>query len=162
MTKKHVDPEVAEVQEAPAEVAVQASLDEVEQYKNLYLRALADYKNLEHRVNQERQRMRLAVKKQIIFELLPVLDNLDQAEVFTKDPGLQMISSSFRKALQELGVQEFELLGHEFDPEFAEAIEVVEGKKDNIIVDVVEKAYTLDGQVIRHGKVRVSRKPISS
>lgn len=131
---------------------------EIEQYKNLYLRALADYKNLEHRMNQERQRMRISAKKDMIYSLLPVLDNLDQAEVFNQDPGLKMINSSFRKALEEMGVQELDLLGSEFNPEYAEVVEVVEGKKDNIIIDIIQKAYQLEGQVIRPGKVRVSKK----
>lgn len=135
-----------------------AARQEAEQYKNMYLRALADYKNLENRMSSERQRMQIAVKKQMIYELLPVIDNLDQAEVFTTDPGLQMISMSLRKAIAEMGVQEVELVGQEYNPEYAEAIEAVPGKKDNIIVEVIQKAYALDGHVIRHGKVKVSKK----
>lgn len=131
---------------------------EVEQYKNLYLRALADYKNLEHRMNQERQRMRVSLKKDIIYTLLPVLDNLNQAEVFNQDPGLKMISGSFKKALEELGVKELDLMGTEYNPETAEVVDVIEGKEDNIVIDILQKAYQLDGQIIRPGKVRVSKK----
>lgn len=131
---------------------------EIEKYKNLYLRALADYKNLEHRMSQERQRMRLSAKRDIVYALFPVLDNLDQAEVFNQDPGLKMISTSFRKALEEMGVTELELIGTEYNPEYAEVVEVVEGKEDNIVVDIIQKVYQLDGQVIRPGKVRVSKK----
>lgn len=131
---------------------------EIEKYKNLYLRALADYKNLEHRMSQERQRMRLSAKRDIVYALFPVLDNLDQAEVFNQDPGLKMISTSFRKALEEMGVTELDLIGTEYNPEYAEVVEVVEGKEDNIVVDIIQKVYQLDGQVIRPGKVRVSKK----
>ncbi len=152
-TEHAVQEEVSDSQEKNEDYA-----KEIEQYKNLYLRALADYKNLEHRMNQERQRMRISVKKDMIYSLLPVLDNLDQAEVFNQDPGLKMISASFRKALEEMGVQELELLGNEFNPEYAEVVEVVEGKKDNIVIDIIQKAYQLEGQVIRPGKVRVSKK----
>lgn len=155
-------PQQKKPQEVEAENVEQDALheaqQEVEQYKNLYLRALADYKNLENRMSHERQRMQIAVKKQMIYDLLPVLDNLEQAEVFTQDPGLQMISSSFKKAITEMGLQEVALLGTEYDPEYAEAIAVVPGKNDNIVEEVLQKAYVLDGHVIRHGKVKVSKK----
>ncbi len=128
-----------------------------EEFKNSYLRALADYKNLEHRMNSERANMRDYVKRQVIEEFLPVLDNISQAEIFLKDPGLKMVSNSFTQTLKNLGVQEMELLGHEFDPHFAEAVEAVEGPEDNIIVEVLQKAYAMNGQVIRPGRVKVSK-----
>jgi len=148
-----------EVQDEEQKEEIQAELtnEEVEKYKNLYLRALADYKNLEHRMNQERQRMRVSIKKDMIYTLLPILDNLDQAEVFNQDPGLKMISSSFRKVLMEMGVKELDLVGQEYDPEYAEVIEVIPGEEDNIIQEIIQKAYQLDGQVIRPGKVKVSK-----
>jgi len=128
-----------------------------EEYKQAYLRALADYKNLEHRMDSERQRMRDTVKKNIIMELFPVLDNMNQAAIFTQDPGLSMVSTTFTQALNNLGVSEIALEGQPFDPEIAEAVEVVAGTEDNIVTKIVEKAYALNGQVVRHGKVTVSR-----
>ena len=134
--------------------------DECEQIKKQYLRALADYKNLEHRVEQERYRMRDAIKRELVERLLSILDNLDQAEVFNKDPGLQIVNKSFRQYLDEFGVSEIELLGTDFDPSKAEVVEAIEGKQDNIIIEVLQKAYKLNGTVIRHGKVKVSKKSI--
>lgn len=128
-----------------------------EEFKGMYLRALADYKNLENRTSSEREQMRDTIKKQVIEEFFPVLDNLDQAEVFTKDPGLQMISKSFRQVLNNLGVQELDLVGSEYDPHTAEVVEVVEGEDDNMIVEVLQKAYSLNGRVIRPGRVKVSK-----
>lgn len=155
--KKNTKKDLKNQNEDHVEVS-EACQQETEKYKNLYLRALADYKNLENRTSKERQEMRRNIKKQIILDLLPILDNLDQAQVFTKDPGLQMISSSFRKALSEMGVSEVELVGKKFDPDYAEVIEVIQGKEDSQIISVIQKAYALDGQVIRHGKVSVGKK----
>lgn len=128
-----------------------------EEFKAHYLRALADYKNLENRTRTEREQMRDSIKKQVIEYFFPVLDNLDQAEVFTKDPGLQMISKSFKQTLKDLGVQEVDLVGTEYDPHTAEAVEVVSGEQDDIIVEVLQKAYALNGTVIRPGRVKVSK-----
>lgn len=131
---------------------------EFEDLKKHYLRALADYQNLEHRVEQERYKMRDSIKHDLVEQLLPILDSLDQAEIFNNDQGLQLISKSFRQSLRDFGVNEIELLGTEFDPSKAEAIEVVEGKQDNIIIEVLQKAYQINENIIRHGKVKVSRK----
>ena len=130
---------------------------EVEDFKNKYLRALADYKNLENRFYQERQRLQEQIKKECVIKFLHFLDGLDQAEVFNKDPGLKMIANNFKSTLSELGVKEIELLGHEYDPHFAEAVEVVNGKHDDMIVEVLQKAYEINGQVIRPGIVKVSK-----
>ena len=140
-----------------AETELMQTKKEVEDFKNKYLRALADYKNLEHRFDQERQRLQSQIKKECVIKFLHFLDGLDQAEVFNKDPGLKMIANNFKSTLNELGVKEIELLGHEYDPHFAEAIEVVDGKHDNLIVEVLQKAYELNGEVIRHGTVKVSK-----
>lgn len=136
---------------------LEESKKQSEQFKNQYLRALADYKNLEHRMDSMRSQMRESITQQVIGEFLPVLDNLDQAEIFTTDPGLQMISGSFRQTLQRLGVTELELVGQEFDPHAAEVVEVVEGDADDIIIEVLQKAYALNGRVIRPGRVKVSK-----
>lgn len=135
----------------------EACQKEIEAYKQRYLRALADYKNLEQRTRQEREQMRDMTKRDILVDFLPVLDHLEQAQIFTDDPGLKMVSESFRKTLTEMGVTERDLLGTEFDPATAEAVEVVQGKQDNLIVEVLQKAYELNGQLIRHGRVKVSK-----
>ncbi|CAN5213575.1 nucleotide exchange factor GrpE [soil metagenome] len=158
--KKHkqAEEEVVEEQAQPEiNEEVKKLEEEVLTFKNLYLRALADYKNLENRVNNERGQMKDSVKKQIIMELLPVLDNLNQAEIFTTDIGLKMVAKSFSQALESLGVKEIELLGVEYDPYAAEVIEVVPGEQDNIVVEVLMKGYSLNGEVIRPGKVKVSK-----
>lgn len=130
---------------------------QAEEFKHSYLRALADYKNLEHRIHAERENMRDTIKRQVIEHFLPVLDNIHQAQVFTTDPGLKMVSNSFTQALKDLGVQEIELLGLEYDPHLAEVVEAIDGKQDNIIIEVLQKAYGMNGQVIRPGRVKVSK-----
>ncbi len=136
---------------------IQKLEEEVLMFKNMYLRALADYKNLEHRVNNQRVQMKDSVTKNILMELLPVVDNMHQAEIFTKDPGLQMVSKSFHDALKSIGVRELELLGLEYDPYTAEVVEVIPGKEDNIVVEVVQTGYAINDEVIRPGKVKVSK-----
>ena len=141
--------------------ATEQLMQQVEEYKSKYLRAVADYQNLEKRMFEDRKETATREKANVINRLLPFLDNLDKAEMFIKDPGLKMIKDQFVQTMQELGIQEVQLQGTEFDPHVAEVIEVVDGEKDNIIVDVLRKAYSLNGKVIQHGQVRVSKKPVN-
>ncbi len=131
---------------------------EAEEYKSQYLRAIADYQNLERRIAQEYDANRDRIKADVINKLLPFLDNLEKAELFIKDAGLKMIKDQFLQTLKQLGVEEVELEGKEYDPHTAEAIEVVEGDTDNIVVKVSRKAYKIKDRIIQHGLVSVSKK----
>ncbi len=129
-----------------------------EEFKNKYLRALADYQNLEKRVREEKMAVREDVTFQLLLRLLPFLDNLEQAEIFIKDKGLEMVRKQYFQALEEIGIKEIEVLGREFDPHIAEAIDSVEGEKDNIMVEVLRKGYRYGEKVLRPAQVKVSKK----
>ncbi|OGK11821.1 nucleotide exchange factor GrpE [Candidatus Roizmanbacteria bacterium RIFCSPLOWO2_01_FULL_37_12] len=131
---------------------------QIEDFKNKYLRALADYQNYEKRVKVEKDQVSQTVTKNVLLKLLPFLDNLDKAQAFVKDNGLKMIKDNFFKALQEIGLEEIQVLGKPFDPYTAEAIDIVEGKDDNIIVEVLRKGYKYKGQILRVAQAKVSKK----
>ncbi|MCA9372134.1 nucleotide exchange factor GrpE [Candidatus Woesebacteria bacterium] len=126
--------------------------------ENRYLRALADYKNLEHRTHSQIERIQHQTKQDLIARFLTILDTVDQAEQYENSQGTQMIAQALRNTLAELGVSEIVLQGNEFNPEYAEVVEITQGTDDNIVTQVVQKAYQLNGTVIRHGKVVVSKK----
>ncbi len=134
--------------------------EELETYKKQYLRALADYHNLENRINEERERIGKRATKAFVLKLLPFLDNLEKAEVFVKDEGLGLIKNQFSKILKDEGLEEIQILGGQFNPELAEAVDVVKGEDDNIVQDVLQKGYMLDGEVVRHAQVKVTKKDL--
>lgn len=131
---------------------------EVEEWKNKYLRALADYQNLEKRVNNEMIHFQKKANLKLLLQFLEVLDLIEKAEVFIEDHGLKLVKDKFLAILEEQGVKEIDLLGKPYDPHLAECIEVVEGKKDNIIVEVVRKGYQIENEIIRVAKVKVEKK----
>ena len=131
---------------------------ELENCKNNYLRALADYQNLEKRVFEEKKEIINGANKNFITSLLPFLDNLEKAEVFIKDPGLKMIKDSFLTILKEAGLEEIDLLNKEYDPHVAEAIEVVPGEKDNVISEVIRKGYRLGDKILQTAQAKVTKK----
>ena len=131
---------------------------QLEECNEKYLRALADYQNFEKRVRDEKIELISSANKQFIMKLLPFLDNLNKAEVFFKDSGLNMIKNDFLEVLKSEGVEEIDIAGKEFDPHIAEAVDISEGEKDNIVLEVLRQGYTLHGKVLRVAQVKVSKK----
>jgi molecular chaperone GrpE len=160
--EKGVETNFPQNQEVKLKLEIETLKKELEDYKSKYLRALADYQNLEKRVTQEKEEVRKYANSLLILDLLPFLDHLDKAEIFIQDPGLKMIKNNFFSLLKRWGLEEIEILNKDFDPLLAEAVELVEGKKDNVVAEVVRKGYLYQGKVLRIAQVKVSKKTIKN
>jgi len=135
---------------------------EVQEYKNKYLRALADYQNFENRVKEEKLRLIETANLSLISKLLPFLDTLDKAEIFIKDEGLKMTKTQLHQILKEAGVEEVDVLNKPFDPLTSEAIDIVKGEINNLVVEVLRKGYKFGNKILRVAQVKVSKKITSS
>ncbi len=131
---------------------------QVEENKNKYLRALADYQNLEKRVEEEKFGLIKTANKDLILKLLSFLDILGKAEVFNKDLGLVLAKNKLYQTLKEVGVEEIEVINKQFDPILAEAVDVVTDIEDNKVVEVLRKGYMFEDKIIRVAQVKVSKK----
>ncbi len=140
------------------EEQLKKAVEEADEYKHKYLRALADYQNYEKRVREEKEELSKAAAKGLLLRLLPFLDNLEQAEVFVKDDGLKMIREQLQKTLEAEGLKKIEVVGQEYDPHTAEAVDIVQGDRDNMVVEVVRQGYMLGDKVVRPAQVKVSKK----
>lgn len=129
--------------------------DEIEVWKNKYLRSLADYQNLENRIEKQFEQYKVKANKNLLLKMLDVLDMFDKAEMFIKDEGLKMIKASFEKALFSEGLKEIVVLNKKFDPNTAECVEVVTGKKEDIVIEVLRRGYMLNDDIIRVATVKV-------
>jgi len=134
---------------------------EAEEYKNKYLRALADYQNLEKRVREERSQLVRTANLNLIMKLLPFLDNLEKAEVFIKDQGLKIAKDHLFRSLKEIGIEEIDVVNKPFNPKVAEAIDIVQGDKDDVVVEVLRKGYRIEDKILRVAQVKVSKKVTS-
>ena len=102
----------------------------------------------------------------IIMDLLQVIDNFERAlniksddeKIINYQKGFDMIYAGFRAVLDKYEVKEIECLGLEFDPGFHQAVmtDHIEGKKDNEIIEVMQKGYIYKDKVIRPAMVKVS------
>ncbi|PJC28010.1 nucleotide exchange factor GrpE [Candidatus Shapirobacteria bacterium CG_4_9_14_0_2_um_filter_39_11] len=128
--------------------------DKITDLENKWKRALADYANLEKRIEKEKEDFVKFANAQLLDKILNVLDDLESAEKHLKDKGLTLAGNRFREIFKEEGVEEIEVLGRNFDPELMDAVETVDGPK-NKVVEVVLKGYKLYGKVLRPAKVKV-------
>lgn len=131
---------------------------QIEDYKSRYLRALADYQNLEKKVNEEKKEFLKLANKNLLLKIINIFDDIERAEVFIKDKGLALIKERLLKVLKEEGVREIEVLGKPFNPYLAEAVEINEGSDDNLVVEVLRKGYYYYDKVLRPAQVKVGQK----
>ena len=133
---------------------------ELEIVKGMLARAMADYDNLSKRIEREKQDLGKIASVGVIIKLLPVLDNLESAQNHLQDAGLAISIGEFQKVLSDEGLTEIRpKIGDEFDHETMEAIEVVTGMSNNRVAELVLTGWKYsDGTVVRHAKVKVSKK----
>ena len=133
---------------------------QIEEYKSKYLRAIADYRNYERRVQDQRIEWTKNANKNVILKLLSFLDDLERAEVFVKDPNLFHVKETFVKMLKNEGLEEIEVLNKAYDPYTAEVIDMKDGDKDDVVIAVLRKGYVYNGQLLRVAQVTVSKKAV--
>ena len=130
--------------------------DKVESLDNSWKRALADYSNLEKRTAEEKENFLTLVKIQIVESFLPFFDNLEKIQEHSKDEGLNLTLKDLQKVLKNIGVEEIEAEGKDFDHNTMEAIEVQKGEK-NKVLKIIQKGYLLNGFLLRPAKVAVGQ-----
>lgn len=141
------------------------STERIRELEHQLKRALADYDNLQKRIEADKDQIINFSKIIILSKFLAVLDTFEKIEKECKEanPGLRegidLTLDQFKKVLESEGVEEIKTDG-EFDPRFHEAVDIVAGEVDNKIVEVVGKGYSLGEKIIRPAKVRVSKKDL--
>ena len=155
--------------ELPPEKSETALLKEaVEENKNKWLRAMADFDNYKKRMAIEREQFVQFANENIISEILPVLDGFGRAMQAAEKmkagqemvKGLALIKRQLEDILKKHGVAEIVSLGKVYDPNLHEAILQKEDKgPEGIILEEMQKGYMLHGRVIRPSMVIVSKSP---
>jgi molecular chaperone GrpE len=131
--------------------------NEIEEWKAKYLRAIADYQNLERRNREEKEEVRKYAGEVILGRMLSAIDTLQKAKDHIKDTGLDLACNEFTAVLQEHGVEKMHTVGEVFDPHQMECIEVVEGE-DNTVIEELLPGYRYHGKVLRVAQVKVGKK----
>ncbi len=96
------------------------------------------------------------VKIQVLEKFLPFFDNLEKIEEHSEDEGLNITLKDLRRTLKDMGVEEINALGEEFDLNQMEAVEMQKGER-NKVLKVHQKGYLLNGNLLRPAKVAVGQ-----
>lgn len=138
----------------------------VAELKDKQLRLLAEFDNYKKRTMRERLEMMNSASRDVMLNLLPVLDDFDRAKKSADDPktneafseGVTMVYNRLYTILQGAGLKAMNSTGEAFDPELHEAITEIPSPDDSMkgkVIDTVEKGYMLHDKIIRHAKVVV-------
>lgn len=161
--------EYANGEETPAEEELDplvAAQNEAEQWKDKYIRLVAEFENYKKRTLKEKSELILNGSEKTVAAILPILDDFERATADkTEDPqaikeGYELIYKKFLKALETLGVNKIETDNADFNVDYHEAIAMVPGMGDDKkgkVIDCVQTGYTLNDKVIRHAKVAVGQ-----
>lgn len=127
---------------------------ERDEYLNGWKRAKADFVNAKKEWSEQLSNLNFFVKADFIKTLLPIIDAFEAAE--KQINGWQEIKSLLEGILKENGFKEIEALDKKFDPVYHEAVAEIEGEEGKVI-EIVQKGYLLDDQVIRPVRVKVGK-----
>jgi len=137
--------------------------EESDPYKELWVRARADFENFRKRTEREREEEAIKAGALMMRDLLPVLDNLERAlaKAPPGDPfadGVALIHKQLQDALFRAGLRPIEAVGEPFDPIFHEAVvtEPTTAFESNLVLDEIQKGYLFRGRVVRPSLVKVS------
>ncbi|MFH1652272.1 MAG: nucleotide exchange factor GrpE [Chloroflexota bacterium] len=144
------------------EQALAEEKEKAANYLASWQRAQADFSNYKRRTEQERAEFANAVKANVVYGLLPILDNLERAleavppelESNSWVEGVRLLTRHFQSVLEAQGVSPINALGEPFDPQFHEAVRQDKGR-EGIVIAEVQKGYKLNDNLIRPSMVVV-------
>jgi molecular chaperone GrpE len=150
---------------------VKQSLDEMTRLAAQYLDRLkylqAEFDNYKKWVERDRLEFTKVANQKLVLAVLPAIDNLEKAiEAGGKDKtpfaeGIRLIYAELMESLAAIGLRAIKAAGTKFDPYMHEALlaEHRSGVEDGVIIEELQKGYTLNDKVIRTSKVKIAKKP---
>ena len=137
---------------------------ERDEYLDSLQRMKAEFDNYRRRSERDRAAMFRTGVRDLVTELLPVMDNLERALLAMDGhdaqvvAGVEMVRAHLASLLTNRGVSEIETTSLPFDPAVHEAVAQVPSPDhpEGTVVAVVEKGYRLDDVVCRPAKVVVA------
>ena len=160
MESKEVDVEFLQNQLEKLQEQSKVSLDKV-------VRAQAEMENLRKRAARDVENAHKYALEKFTNELLPIMDSLElglSASVKAKNlddlcKGMELTLEMFNTVMEKFGITMIEPKGEKFNPELHDAVSMQETDDSNsgIIIEVMQKGYTLNGRLIRPAMVVVAK-----
>jgi molecular chaperone GrpE len=140
-----------------------AAAPPAEDFRDRYVRTLADFENFRKRAEREKSDFRRYALVEVIRELLPVIDNFDRALEHAEEgdefhKGVALIYKQLFDVLQRHGLKPITESGVRFDPNIHEGVVRVEDPSvpSHTVVEVLQKGYFLHDRLLRPAMVKVA------
>ncbi len=141
---------------------------ELEDQKDKFVRKVAEFENFRRRSAKERVELIQTAGKEVITDLLDVLDDCDRAQKQIEKSednkeikdGVLLVFNKLRNILSAKGLKPMQTIHEEFNPDLHEAITEIPaptGESKGKILDEIVKGYYLNDKIIRHAKVVVGK-----
>jgi len=153
------------VSENEALLKEQEELNKKIEKGNEYLDQLAllkrDFENYKRRTQNNQEDSKKQGKIEVVEKILPILDTFARAEESLKGQkeyeSFKMVSRQMEKILSEIGLEEVEVLGCDFDPNYSYAIMKEEAGEENVgkVIEVLSKGYKFNDRIVRYSQVKV-------
>ena len=160
MESKEVDVEFLQNQLEKLQEQSKVSLDKV-------VRAQAEMENLRKRAARDVENAHKYALEKFTNELLPIMDSLElglSASVKAKNlddlcKGMELTLEMFSTVMEKFSITMIDPKGEKFNPELHDAVSMQETNDSNsgIIIEVMQKGYTLNGRLIRPAMVVVAK-----
>jgi len=157
----------AESQTTEGEDAEADSTDLVQVERDKYLRLYSEFENFRRRTTKERLEWMQNASKDLMVELLPIVDDMEralksmqQAGDTNASEGMELIYKKFYGTLEKKGLKPMNAQGEVFDAEIHEAVTQFDAPSEDMkgkVIDELEKGYFLNDKVIRYAKVVVGK-----
>ena len=141
---------------------------ELDEEKDKFMRKVAEFDNFKRRTAKERIELIQTAGKEVITDLLDVMDDCDRAQKQLESSqdikeikeGVMLVFNKLRTILQSKGLKAMDTLNKEFNPDLHEAVSEIpapEKSMINKVVAEVAKGYYLNDKIIRYAKVVVGK-----
>jgi molecular chaperone GrpE len=140
---------------------------QIQEYLSKYRAAANEFEEARLRLRREISKDIERARREILADLLEVVDNLDRAVESARQggsldsliQGVEMVRRQFIMKLEGFGVTRINSEGH-FDPQLHEAISTVPASspdQDGVIVGTVRAGYRIGEDVLRPAAVAVAK-----
>jgi len=140
--------------------------EEVERYKEDYLRSMAELENFKKRMNEEKIKDRKYAATTLIHNILVPLEQLKKVVAMKPEDeriknfliGFKMISDKIFEILKLEGLVEIEALNQKFNPEFHYAVEKAHDntKENGIVIEVIQDGYMYKDRILKPAMVKIN------
>ncbi len=158
---QHLNDPVAEESE------IEKLRQQLDDMNDRYLRLVAEFDNFKRRNAKERMELIQTAGKDVITDLLEVLDDSERAQkqMETTDDvqhvkeGVQLVFTKLRNTLAAKGLKPIESLHKDFNVDLHEAVSEIDAGEEmkGKVVAEIQKGYYLNDKIIRFAKVVVGK-----